>query len=163
MLAVGRIAKLYGVDGTVQVNLYDTFPANINYKEQPLFVNVDNLVVPLFCDSLVRRGNSGAIVRFSDIDTPSRASMIMDHEIFVDSPDGEDDEYLTDQIIGYKVLIGDIKGEVSDFYDSEVNPLLEVEISGKRHLVPAVEDFVVSINRRSRTIKMQLPDGLLDL
>ena len=49
------------------------------------------------------------------------------------------------------------------YYDSEANPLFEVEIGGKRILVPAVEEFIAGIDVESRTVKMVLPEGLIEL
>ena len=79
MLTVGRITKLFGVKGEVVVNLYDTLPDNFNWEEQPFFTKVEELVVPLFCDSFARRGQRSAVVAFADIDTEKRAEMILDH------------------------------------------------------------------------------------
>ena len=78
-MTVGRITKLFGVKGEVVVNLYDTLPDNFNWEEQPFFTKVEELVVPLFCDSFTRRGQRGAVVAFADIDTVKRAEMILDH------------------------------------------------------------------------------------
>ena len=77
MLAVGRITKLFGAEGEVNVNLYADFPDNFDWEEQPLFTHVDSLVVPLFCESFSRRGASNATVRFADIDTAKQAELIM--------------------------------------------------------------------------------------
>ena len=65
--------------------------------------------------------------------------------------------------IGFRVRIGTLKGEITDYYDSEANPLFEVEIGGKRILVPAVEEFIAGIDFESRTVKMVLPEGLIEL
>ena len=51
MLAVGRITKLFGAEGEVNVNLYADFPDDYSL-EQPLFTIVDSLVVPLFVTRL---------------------------------------------------------------------------------------------------------------
>ena len=63
--AVGRIAKSFGLSGEVMVRLFDTFPADFDTKE-PLFVVIDKLAVPLFCDRFERRGRRSALVVFSD-------------------------------------------------------------------------------------------------
>ena len=73
MLTVGRITKLFGVKGEVVINLYDTLPDNFNWEEQPFFTKVEELVVPLFCDSVARRGQRSAVVAFADIDNEKRA------------------------------------------------------------------------------------------
>lgn len=58
---------------------------------------------------------------------------------------------------------GQFAGRVADYYDSEANPLFELEIGGHRVLVPAAEEFIAHIDFEGRTMKMILPEGLIDL
>lgn len=162
MLTVGRITKLFGVKGEVVINLYDTLPDNFNWEEQPFFTKVEELVVPLFCDSFARRGQRGAVVAFADIDNEKRAEMILDHELMIESEEGDDDEFTFDDLIGFTVRVGRAKGEIVDFYDNDFNPLFEIELKGKRHLIPAVEEFIAAIDFEGRSIKFVLPEGLIE-
>lgn len=161
MLEVGRITKLFGAEGEVNINLYATFPDNFN-EEQPLFTIVDSLVVPLFCESFTRRGKGGATVRFADIDTVKRAELIVGNEIFIEDEDNSDDEFTFEDLIGFEAKIGRTKGKVVDFYDNEFNPLLEIDIKGKNHLIPAIEEFISFIDFDKQIIKFVLPDGLIE-
>ena len=162
-MTVGRITKLFGVKGEVVINLYDTLPDNFNWEEQPFFTRVEELVVPLFCDKFERRGTKGAIVAFADIDNEKRAEMLLDHELMLDiKEEGDDDEFYFDDLIGFEVRIGRTKGKLTDFYDNDFNPLFEIELKGKHHLVPAVEEFIAAIDFEKRFIKFVLPDGLIE-
>jgi 16S rRNA processing protein RimM len=164
MIAVGRIGRLFGTDGGVMVSLYTAFPDDFSHEE-PLFVVIDELAVPLFLSSFERRGQSGAIVHFDDIDTEYRAeNYLVGREIFIAEEDeDDDDEFYMEDLIGFKVSVGKLRGELTDYYDSEANPLFEVVINGKEHLIPAQEEFIAHIDFDKRTIKFVLPDGLLDL
>ena len=162
MLAVGRITKLFGAEGEVNVNLYATFPDDFS-EEQPLFTMVDSLVVPLFCESFSRRGHSSATIRFADIDTVKRTELIMGNEIFIEEPETDDDEFTFDDLIGFTVKIGRRKGTITDFYDNDINPLFEITLSDGTHLIPAAEEFIAAIDFDERVMKLVLPEGLLDL
>ena len=161
-MTVGRITKLFGASGEVVINLYDTLHDNFNWEEQPLFTKVEELVVPLFCEKFERRGTKSAVVAFADIDTVKRAEMILDHELLLEAEEGDDDEFTFEDLIGFEVRVGRTKGELVDYYDNELNPLFEIEIKGKRHLVPAVEEFIAAINFDKGVIKFVLPDGLIE-
>ena len=165
MSAVGRITKLFGAEGEVNLNLYADFPDDFDWKEQPVFVRVDALVVPLFFDSFTRRGVAGAIARFADIDTTKRAEMLLDKEFALESNDTDDadDEFTFDDLIGFTAKVGRQKGAITDFYDNATNPLFEITIGDKAHLVPAAEEFIAGIDFDRRTISFVLPDGLLEL
>lgn len=163
MIAVGRIGRLFGTDGGVMITLYTTFPDDFQMKE-PLFVRVDELAVPLFCSSFERRGQAGAVVHFDDIDTERRAEeFLVGREIFVEDDDEDDDEFYMEDLIGFTAIVGKRRGKVTDYYDSEVNPLFEIKIGDKEHLIPAQEEFIAHIDFDQQTIKFVLPEGLLEL
>ena len=163
MIAVGRIGRLFGTEGGVMVTLYTTFPDDFR-MEEPLFIRVDELAVPLFCSSFERRGQSSAVVNFDDIDTERRAEeWLVGREIFIEEEEGDDDEFYMEDLIGFKAIVGRQRGEVIDYYDSEANPLFEIAIGDKQHLIPAQEEFIAHIDFDKRAIKFVLPEGLLEL
>lgn len=163
MIAVGRIGRLFGTEGGVMVTLYTTFPDDFR-MEEPLFIRVDELAVPLFCSSFERRGQSSAVVNFDDIDTERRAEeWLVGREIFIEEEESDDDEFYMEDLIGFKAIVGRQRGEVIDYYDSEANPLFEIAIGDKQHLVPAQEEFIAHIDFDKRAIKFVLPEGLLEL
>ena len=165
MIAVGRIGRLFGTDGGVMITLYGSFPDDFR-KEEPLFVEIDKLAVPLFCSEWERRGQSGAVARFDDIDTERRAEeFLVGREIFIEEEDKEcaDDEFYMEDLVGFSVVVGELRGELTDYIDSEANPLFEIRIDGREHLVPAQEEFITHIDFEGKVIKFVLPDGLLEL
>lgn len=163
MIAVGRIGRLFGTEGGVMITLYTSFPDDFQ-MEEPLFIRVDELAVPLFCSSFERRGQSSAVVQFDDIDTERRAEeWLVGREIFVEEQEQDDDEFYMEDLIGFKVSVGRQRGEVIDYYDSEANPLFEIRLGDKQHLIPAQEEFIAHIDFDKRTIKFVLPEGLLEL
>lgn len=164
MIAVGRIGRLFGTDGGVMITLYASFPDDYQIEE-PLFVEIDKLAVPLFCNSFERRGRAGAVVHFDDIDTQYRAEeYLVGREIFLpDDSEEDDDEFYMEDLIGFSVVVGDIRGRLTDYYDSEANPLFEIELDGRSHLIPAAEEFIAHIDFEAQIIKFVIPEGLLEL
>ncbi len=167
MIAVARINRLFGVDGEVIINLYDTFPEPFSL-DTPLFAKVDSLNVPLYCEKFERRGRSNAQVAFADIDTERRVGEFMGTELYCteggeESEYTDSDEFFMEDLIGFKVTADGIKGELVDFYDNKNNPLFAMVLDGKDALVPAVEEFIIAIDFEGKHIEFSLPEGLLDL
>ena len=97
----------------------------------------------------------------------------------------DDDEFYLEDLIGFAVVAeeagassgrastaagetgacasGKLCGTVTDYYDSDANPLFELEIGGRQVLVPAVEEFIARIDFEGRTMHLVLPEGLLTL
>ncbi len=57
---------------------------------------------------------------------------------------------------------GETLGEVIEFYDLPQGLLLEFRGPRGVHSVPFVEEFIRAVNREARTIRVKLPDGLLE-
>lgn len=169
-VSAGRINKLFGTDGGVMISLYPAFPDDFDPAATPLMVTIDGLEVPLWCDRFERRGIAGATATFADFDTERRAEELLGLEFRIEEPqDEDDDEFYLEDLIGFDAQIeeagtpGKIAGTVSDYYDSDANPLFELEIDGRRVLVPAVEEFIAHIDFEGRTMHLVLPEGLLSL
>lgn len=165
-VVVGRVSKLFGQDGEVVINLYDTFPEEVN-QEEPLLVRIDSLTVPLFLDKFQRRGRSGALVRFADFDTDVRVSELIGLELYLSSHDEDDDrgdEIYLDDFVGYTAILPQgLKGVVEGFVDSDHNPLFSVSVNGVEALIPASDDFIMEYDTTDKTITFVLPEGLLEL
>ena len=168
--SAGRINKLFGTAGSVMLSLYDAFPDDFDPAQTPLTVTIDGLDVPLWCDSFERRGQTGAVAAFADLDTERRAEELLGLEFRIEEPaDADDDEFYLEDLIGFATEVeeaGDAEkhaGTLTDYYDSDTNPLFELEIDGRRVLVPAVEEFIAHIDFEGRTVHFVLPEGLLTL
>lgn len=169
MTAVARVAKIFGREGELSLTLFDTFPADYQTSE-PLFVEIDGLAVPLFCEHFNRRGQNGATVLFGDIDTPRRAGELVGHELFLQNPTErlneeteEDDEIYLEDLIGFQASLGEqYQGEIEDFIDSE-NPLFQIAVNGQEVWIPAVNEFIAEVDLKNQTVTFELPEGLLEL
>ena len=171
MKKVARINRLFGTDGTVMVTLYRDFPDDFT-PDTPLMVEIDSLEVPLYCERMEYRSTNGAMIRFDDIDTPERASELLHRELYIhDAGEEADDEFRLEDLIGFGVEAvaggsGEVlHGSITDFYDSEANPLLGITFGGRddETLIPAAEEFIAGIDFDRRQMKLVLPEGLLDL
>ena len=155
-IPAGRINRLFGTDGGVMLSLYADFPAQFD-TGTPLLVTIDALEVPLYCERFERR-----------------AQELVGLEFRIECDEDEDDEFYLEDLIGFAVTCTEagadgakgaaaFTGSVTDYYDSDANPLFELEIGGRTVLVPAAEEFIAHIDFGGRTMKLVLPEGLLDL
>ena len=176
MVTAGRVGGLFGLRGEITLVLYDSFPRDFN-TEEPVFVKIDSHTVPLFFKSLTRRGQRGATAVFEDIDTEARAAELVGLDFFIrergaDDEKGGGDELYFEDLVGWEARFegsetdgGGQKGHIIAFFDSEFNPLLEIETvpGGERELIPAQDDFIVEVDEKHRRVVFSLPEGLLGL
>ena len=186
MLPAGKITRLFGPDGTVNVRLYDLFPEEPNYEE-PLYVRIDTLAVPLFIERFERRGRDGALIRFADIDNETRATELLGHELYLhreDETEEEDGELYYEDLVGFRATLADgITGVIEEYLDHDMNPLLQIRVetignplegqndaqaktpgnSSREVLIPASDDFIAELDEEQHTVVFDLPEGLLEL
>ena len=126
---------------------------------------------PSKCRSTANASNAAA---FADFDTERRAQELVGLEFRIECDEDEDDEFYLEDLIGFAVTCTEagadgakgaaaFTGSVTDYYDSDANPLFELEIGGRTVLLPAAEEFIAHIDFGGRTMKLVLPEGLLDL
>ncbi len=172
-IPAGRINRLFGTGGGVMLSLYAAFPDDFT-TDMPLFVTVDGLEVPLYCEGFERRGIAGAVATFADLDTEPRAQELLGLEFRIAAAGTElsDDEFYLEDLVGFAVSGIEMRvegepqpfaGKVTDYYDSETNPLFELEIEGRRMLVPAADEFFAHIDFEGRSLRLVLPEGLLNM
>lgn len=152
------------------LSLYTDFPEDFNPAQDALLAEIDGLMVPLYCDRFERRGRSGALVRFADLESERRVEELLGRELSMAlQPEEHDDEFYLEDLIGFAAEVQVVgtrerrSGELIDFYDSEANPLFEVLLDGQERLIPAVEEFIAAIDFEGRKVKFVLPEGLLEL
>ncbi len=172
LVPAGRINKPFGTEGGLMLSLYADFPEEFTPQQTPLFVEIDSLDVPLWCERFERRGISGAVASFADFDTERRAAELVGLEFRIESGERDDDEFYLEDLIGFHVEGIETRheaeplhfeGRLTDYYDSEANPLFELETGGRQVLVPAVEEFIARIDFEQRSVKLVLPEGMTDL
>ncbi len=174
MRLIARILKSNGTDGEVLMTFLGMDPEEINPKE-PVFVEFDGLPVPFFFESFTRRGTGRALVHLTGVRSLVDADELAGRDVYVEAPEEEDGE----DIIGWTVLdaTGATVGTVRDYEDIPGNLCIWVERDStdkpwndekkdaqeKAHevLLPLHDDLILEINPDTRTIMLEIPDGLL--
>lgn len=172
LIEIGKIQKLHGLNGEMTASITD--PVFDDVKKCPYLVcEVDGIFVPFFIKSYRFRSDASILLTFDDIDTQEAASEFCGRELYFDrrcftkkeaeAYDAEAEE--EDSFIGYTIVdttIGTL-GEVIDIDDQTANVLFIVQYGDTELMVPAADDLVVEIDDDSKTITMNLPQGLINL
>lgn len=158
MRLIARILKSNGTDGEVLMTFLGMDPEEINLRE-PVFVEFDGLPVPFFFESFTRRGTNRALARLTGIRSLTDADELAGRDVYVEAPEEEDGE----DIIGWTVLdaTGAVVGKVRDYEDIPGNLCIWVERAGGEVLLPLHDDLILEVNPETRTIMLEIPDGLL--
>lgn len=112
----------------------------------------------------VRRIRGEFVLAFSGCDSIDRAYRLVGHELFREET-GNPGVPDRRPPLGFQVVdtMGNNCGIVAEAHRRELNPILELELSGRRILVPWHPDIVIDIDENSRKVVISPPEGLMDL
>jgi len=164
---IGHIGRIHGVKGEVAIHITDDVFDRVDADF--LFVEVEGLPVPFFIEEYRFKSDSTVLMKFCDIDDANQASTLTGCDVYFprELTEEADGELSWSEIVGFSIVnsdTGDTVGEVTGVDLSTINTLFEVQTSeDKNILVPAADELVDEVDRANRTIRMRLPEGLLDI
>lgn len=159
MLAVAKIIKSFGTDGGLLLSSSVDLES-LDFKE-PVFITFDGLQVPFFILDFTPKG-SRAVVHLNDVHNLTDAEELVGRTVYADVELEDDDEL---DFTGWVIFDrGRRIGVCTGLEDIPGNPCLEVQVEGSSEsaavLIPLHEDFIVEVDEDSRTLSLNLPDGL---
>jgi 16S rRNA processing protein RimM len=164
---VGRIAKVHGLRGEVNVVLDVDYPDDYEGLEH-LFLEQKGRLIPFFLDHFVIQPGGKALAKFEDLDSIEQVEMLVGSEAYLpltELPELEEGQYYFHELIGFDVIdevMGPI-GPVQNVYDLETQDLLGVTHKGKEVLIPIQDGIITKVDKAAKKVFCQLPDGLLEI
>ena len=156
MLAVAKVIKSFGTDGGLLLSS-DVDLESLDFKE-PVFIVFDGLQVPFFILDYQAKG-ARAVVHLNDVCNLEDAEELVGRTIYADVEVEDDGEV---DFTGWAILDRGRKiGTCTGLEPIPGNPCLYVKLDdGREPLIPLHEDFVASVDEASRTLSLNLPEGL---
>ena len=156
MLPIAKVVKSFGTDGGLLLS-GNVDLETLDFKE-PVFIEFDGLQVPFFILDCEPRGGK-TVVHLNDVRNLEDAEEMVGRTIYADVEMEEDDE---PDFTGWTILDRGSKiGTCTGIAPIPGNPCLSVKLAdGREPLIPLHEDFVAGIDEASRTLSLNLPEGL---
>jgi len=166
-ILLGRITKVSGYEGAVTVKLEKSFTENIPHIES-VFLEIEGRPVPFFISGYDYSGADILKLSFEGYGSDEKVSGFIGCRIFLTDSASEIKLSKTDtnNLIGFKVFLDDSKllGTITDITENPGQWLLIIKSpSNKEILIPLHEDFIVSINKKTKSVIMDIPEGLTEI
>lgn len=164
---LGYFSKTFGLKGELFFKSNDALPDQIEEAEL-LFVEIDEIEVPFFITpkSFRKKSTSTATVMLDDIETTEQADELVGHKIYLpESFRPEPDEEDLNTLEGFTVIDhkhGEI-GIMDELMEFKANSVMRVMQGEKEILIPVHQDIIKKIDIRKRTIRIQAPEGLIEM
>jgi len=161
MQRIAQVLKSNGREGELLVGFVGMAPEDIDLEE-PVFIEFDGLPVPFYFESFTPRGNTRALVRLTGVRNLTDAEELVGRDVCAEDDLYEDEE---EDLTGWTLLDADGTevGTVTAHEDIPGNPCIWVETGHGEVLVPLREELVLHVDEQKETLRMEIPEGLLDL
>lgn len=164
-MLLGSIVKTRGISGEVVVRSKFTAREVINQKS--VMLKIDGLLVPFFVISWKNIPDNEIILKFRDIETKEKAEKLKNADVYLlkTAISNFDIKSVKENLSGYQVI--DVRtgviGKSTGIMEIPGNELLQVKHRKKEILLPLQEGVVLEINSEKKMIKVDLPDGFLEI
>lgn len=165
MIRIGKIVATHGLQG----NLVLTHIGKRDWlhKDEAIFVAVQkDSRIPYYVTMVKRVNDEEYHVRLDEIETVEAAKKLVGKHVYVAAEilgDATADNPLL--WIGFNVVDAEkgSLGPLTDVLQTAHQWVGTIQYNGKEVLLPLVEPLLVEVNLRNRYLRMELPEGILDL
>ncbi len=163
---LGHISRLHGYKGEV-IAVFDTDQPQNYFELESVFVDVRGELIPFFIEEMAQNSKGHFILRFEDV-TPAEATTMVGYDLYLPSevlPPLTGKQFYYHEVIGFKMIDATVGpfGTCQDIIDSSAQPLFRIMDGETEILVPAVDEFIESIDREKQEIHLNCPEGLIEL
>ena len=164
---IGFIRKTHGIHGELVLEFETHFEFSVEDADR-FFVELEGLLVPFFLkkDGLRFRSGNSAIVTFDLVESEKYAKRLVGNSVYLYNTEivDEAEESLESRFLNY-LLIDENEGKmgiISQVDDYAGNIVITVEYRGEELLIPYNDDLLIEVNESQKTIKLKLPEGLIE-
>lgn len=166
MIRVGKIVAVHGLQGAMVMTHIADKPGWLK-KDDVLYLELQkDSRIPFFVQSVTEAQDGAYIIRLEDITTIEEARKLIGRHVYVTS------DILAGMVkdspllwIGFNLTdrhYGSL-GPLEDVVHTGTQWLGKIIFRGREALIPLVEQIIIEVNTRNRFIRVDLPEGLLDV
>ncbi len=166
-IPAGKLTKTIGLNGALQLYLNTDF-ARLHNRIESLYIDLHGQKVPYLVVKLQAKSGGNMLVELEDIETIADAQQLVGQEVFVTQdilPTLSGKEFYHQEIIGYTVTDKElgVLGAVNELIDVPLQTIVSVTYKEIEVLIPLAGAILININRDSKTIEVDCPEGLVDM
>jgi len=166
MIRIGKIAAAHGLQGSL-ILTHIVGKSDWLKKDDVLFLELNKgSYIPFFVLSVRSTADDEYIIGFEDVDRPEAARKLVGKQVYVQEDilkgHAADSPLLW---IGFNIVDrerGGI-GVIEDVLETGHQWLARITYNDREVLIPLIEQMILNVNVKNRFIRMDLPEGLLEL
>lgn len=163
---LGKITRKHGLQGNVILKL-DTDQPELYAKLDSIFVEINGLLVPFFIEKRSWSKLDSLNILFKN-STEQLADQTIGKDVYLPLstlPELKGNKFYYHEVKGFTILDSDGTncGVIESVNDQTAQHYFILNLDKKQVIIPIIKEWILEVNRENKTIKMQLPEGLLDV
>lgn len=166
MIKLGKIVAVHGLQGAVVLkhNIQETDWLN---KDDVLHIELQrDSLIPHFVEQVKGAKAGECIVMLDDLNDADKAKRLIGKNVYAD------EEMLRNTNVDSPLLYVGFNlvdkskgslGEITNVMQAGPQWIAQIMVEGKEVLIPLADDFILDVNMKNKFIRMDLPDGLLEV
>jgi 16S rRNA processing protein RimM len=162
----GKVIKTHGIKGGISIRIDADNPADYSNISM-LLIEINKSLIPYFITEKSFHTNK-AYLSLVDVNTVEKAAELAGSNIFLPLellPKLKGNQFYFHEVGGYKI-VDRVHGELGNIvkvleYPSQA--VFQLFIDGKEVLIPIHDEVILKVDRRSKTIQINAPEGLIDM
>lgn len=163
---LGKITRRHGLSGNVILKL-DTDQPELYNKLGSIFVEINGLLVPFFIEK-----SSWSKLDALNISFKNSSEALVDQSLgknvylpLSTLPKLSGKQFYYHEVIGFNILDENNSncGVIMSVNDQTAQNYFITDFGGKEIVIPIIKDWILEVNREEKYIKIQLPEGLMDV
>lgn len=171
LIQIGKFTKTFGTEGFLRCKIEEAYLENF-LSSKHLFVKLAGQPVPFFPEQIEKEPELQ--VQLDELTSRESAQQLTGKAIFLRPEDftspaaASNPDLLAQQYERWRgfTIIDQELGKIApieDFMELPQQILAVINYKGKEVLIPFTPEIILDIDEASKTLSMDLPDGLLDL
>ena len=167
-VSIGKIVKAHGIKGAVKCLAEESYLPDLA-NTAAIFIEENGKKLPYFLEE-VQIGNA-VILTLEELGTKEEANRLRGKEVFLRESDLLPIENRILETLEYAKYEGfelqdtelGIIGVIEEVIEMPQQEMAVINYKDKEVLIPMNEDFILEVLEEEKVLKVELPDGLLDL
>lgn len=166
MYLVGKLTRTHGLKGDVLLKLDTDQPQDYD-KIESFFVQINGLLAPFFVERQSWAKPDIKIIGLQNVNL-QMAEQLIGNEVYMPLSTLKPltgSRFYYHEVVGFQVkdAEGRSYGEIEAVNDQTTQHYFVLKLDGKEVVVPIIREWISEVDRADKTIRMNLPDGLLEV
>lgn len=167
-MTIAKITSTHGLKGDVRIFPIISPAALLKTLNHLYLKNNNGDMTKLYIEKVRPHKKSFWLLKFKEWQTIEQAELFKGKELFLtkeEMPKLPKDSYYIGDLLGSSIVTedGELVGELIDVLERGGSDLYVIKTNDSEILLPAVKEFVLSVNVSQKIIKVNIPEGLKDL